>query len=129
MIVRESIANPPLMRERYEDRLEGPDKGLVNAWLAGISKRRESPELAARARNGELPILPYRGGVEKAIKARNKIGSLHYVAMWLGLRGEDLSLDMNAEPTLVCLRTGVAITYTMDINKLFGATATEEGQE
>lgn len=109
--------------------MEGPDKGLINAWLAGIEKRRELPDLAARARNGELPILPYRGGVEKAIKTRNKIGALHYVAMWQGLRGDDLRVDMNDEPTLVCQRTGVPVTYTMDINKLFGATAAEEGQE
>lgn len=129
MIVQASAANPPPLSERYEDRMEGPDRGLINAWLAGRAKARESPELATRARNGELPMLPYRGGVDKAIKTRSKVGSLLYVAMWQGLRGEDLCIDMTAEPTLACSRFGVPVTYTLDISKMFGSTATDEGEE
>lgn len=128
MIVRQSAANPPPVRKRYEDRMEGPDKGIINAWLAGLVKRREAfatsqPEmlrLVARAEAGELPVLPYRGGVEAAIKRQDKIGSLLYVAMWQGLRGEDLLIDMGSEPTLVCGRTGVPVQFTMNTDKLLG---------
>lgn len=128
MIVRESVASAPPVSKRYEDRLEGPDKGVINAWLAGLIKRREAfatsqptpLRLVARAEAGELPVLPYRGGVEVAIKRQDKIGSLLYVAMWLGLRGEDLLIDTDSEPTLVCQRTGVPVLFTLNTDKMLG---------
>lgn len=119
MLIEQSIANPPPFENDFNSRLKGPDKGLINAWLAGISYAKAHPGLAERAKKGELPVLPYKGGVEKVIKTRNKIGALHYLAMWQGMRGVDLKIDMDLEPTLVCQRTGVPVTFTLDIKKLF----------
>lgn len=122
MLIQSPISDPPPICENYEDRMHGPDQGLINAWLAGIAKRRESPEIAAQAVAGELPVLAYRGGVDRAVKTKNKTGSLLYVAMWQGLRNEDLELDTDSEPVLTCKRTGVPVIFTLDINKLWPPT-------
>ncbi|KQW24694.1 hypothetical protein ASC83_11095 [Acidovorax sp. Root402] len=98
--------------------MEGPDKGLINAWITGLAKSVDSPELAAKATAGELPVLPFRGGVEAAIKTKTKVGHLLYVAMWQGLRGEDLQVDTDIELSMTCTRTGVPVLYTMDFEKL-----------
>ena len=92
-------------------RWEGPDKGLIAAWLRGIEKRAESPELVTAAQAGELPILAWRGGVEKPIKGQ-KTGTLLYLATWHGLRGEDLDLDTDAEIKRTCARHGVTVVYS-----------------
>lgn len=123
MLVTASAKEPPPSQTDFDARINGPDKGLINAWLVGLDKRRSDPELASKAQAGELPPLPFKGGVEKAIKAQNKIGALWYVAAWKGLRGEDLSLDTNQELQLVCTRTRVPVLYTMDQNKLFSTAA------
>ena len=122
MLLNHAFSNPPPMASDYALRMEGPDKGLINAWLAGIAMRREDSILQRQALAGELPPLPYRGGVERALKLKQKIGALHYLAMWQGLRGEDLSIDTDSEPELVCTRTGVLVLFTLDYKKLMGAS-------
>jgi hypothetical protein len=126
MLIQASVNNPPAFEHDYDRRLKGPDHGLINAWIAGIRYAKEHPDLAARAQAGELPVLPYRGGVERSIKTRNKIGALQYVAMWQGLRHQDLHLDTESEPVMTCQRTGVPVTFTLDIKKLFAQTETEQ---
>lgn len=123
MLITASASNPPLGRDKYVDRIEGPDRGLINAWLVGLEKRQSDPELACKAEAGELPPLPYKGGVEKKIKGQNKIGSLWYVAAWRGLRGEDLALDTEQELQLICSKTLVPVTYTLSTSKLFSNAA------
>lgn len=125
MLVTALAANPPEIDSNFDTRINGPDCGLINAWLVGINKRTTDPELAAKAAAGELPPLPFRGGVQKAIKAQNKIGALAYLAAWQGLRGEDLRLDTTQETTLVCTRTGVPVTYTGDTQKIWAASAND----
>ncbi|PNG47545.1 MULTISPECIES: hypothetical protein [unclassified Variovorax] len=100
----------------WETRWDGPDKGLIVSWERGREKRREDPGLAARAVAGELVVLPWKGGVERAIKAR-KYGPFHYLAMWQGLRGDPLEIDTSAEVTLVCSKFGVSVTFTADDSK------------
>lgn len=117
MRIQESITRPPRLAERWEDRMEGPDKGLIASWLRGIEKAKEDPALAAKAFAGELPPLPWKGGVEKAIKG-SKIGALHYLAAWQGLRGEDLDINMNDEFEKTCTRTQVTVLFTGDLKKL-----------
>lgn len=126
MLIQASFAYPPAFKEVYEERVNGPDKGVVNAWLAGIAKHRDQSDIAMRAMAGELPILPYRGGVEKAVKSKDKVGSLLYLAMWQGLRGEDLRIDLESEPKIVCSRTNVPVTFTLDLRKLLNSTTDEE---
>lgn len=123
MLITASAINPPPVSEDYSIRINGPDKGLVNAWLVGLEKRQSDLELASKAQAGELPVLPFKGGVEKKIKTRSKMGSLWYVAAWHGLRGEDLALDTDQELQLICAKTLVSVTYTFNTSKLFSSAA------
>lgn len=122
MLVTAMALEPPEMEACFHKRLIGPDRGLINAWLVGLSKRRSDPGLAEKASAGELPPLIFKGGVARKIKG-TKIGSLHYMAAWQGLRGENLHLRTDEEPMLRCARTKVSVTYTLDMNKLFSAAA------
>lgn len=101
----------------WEERWSAPDLGLVACWERGREKSLQEPELAAQARAGRLVILAWKGGVEKAIKARQKVGTLFYLAMWQGLRGEDLDIDLAQEVVLMCTETGVSVVYTNDFAK------------
>lgn len=121
MIVSRSVVSPPAVDECFETRIHGEDQGLINAWLVGLKKRQDDPALANAAMAGELPPLPFRGGVARPIKGV-KVGALQYLAAWQGLRGEDLLLDTDSEPTLSCSRTGVEVTFTLDLKKLFSST-------
>ncbi len=76
----------------------------------------KNPKLAKRAREGELPVLNWRGGVEKEVKSK-KYGSLHYVAQWQGLRREDLCIAFDEERELTCSKTGVTVVFSADSAK------------
>lgn len=85
--------------------------------------REHQPEIAEAAARGELPVLPFKGGVEKEIKSGKKIGALAYIAMWQGLRGEDLHVTLGSRPIMRCAKTGVQVYYTDSINALFKSAA------
>lgn len=121
MLVTASAASPPPPQEDFHARLHGPDRGLINAWLVGLNARKDRPDLAEAAQAGCLPPFIYKGGVAQKIKSKNKIGSLQYLAAWQGLRGENLEIDTDAEVTVTCSKTGVPVTFTLDITKLFKA--------
>lgn len=126
MLLHDAFANPPPMALDYAERMEGPDQGVINAWLAGIAMRRDPPsEQQKSALAGELLPLPYRGGVDRKLKIKQKIGALHYLAMWQGLRGDDLNIDTESEPELVCTKTGVLVLFTLDHKRLMGAAEEE----
>lgn len=118
MRIQRSILDPILQIDDYDARINGDDKGLINAWYVGRRLADKSPDLAARARNGELPVLGVKGGISKKIKVPNKFGSLWYVAQWQGLRGEDLNVDTDAEIVMRCSRFGVEVLFTLDLEKL-----------
>lgn len=118
MRIYRSVLEPMHGELDYEKRINGDDKGLVNAWQVGRELAARDPDIAARAKNGELPVLGVKGGVERKINA-DKVGSLWYLAQWLGLRGEDLDIDTDAEVKMTCSRTGVKVLYTFDIDRLF----------
>lgn len=120
MHIRRDITEPPRGDMPWKEKWEGADGGLIASWERGREKRIEDPELARRASEGELVVLPWSGGVEKAIKSK-KYGSLLYVAMYQGLRGESLDIATDSEVVLKCARTKVAVTYTPDPSKLEGA--------
>jgi hypothetical protein len=101
----------------WGERWKGPDNGLFTCWEVGRELAKKDPDLAERARRGELPLLDWKGGVEKEIKQLKKYGSLFYLATWQGLRGEDLDIDPNEETTLVCSRTNMRVVYTGDMSK------------
>lgn len=103
----------------WNERWEGADGGLISAWERGREKATEDRELAQAARQGELVILPWKGGVERATKQAKKFGSFLYLAMWQGLRGEPLDIELSEEVSITCTRTGMTITYTPDSSKYF----------
>lgn len=117
MIFTRSIAEPIRKNQTWEEDWKGDDKGLILAWEKGRSMALQYHELATKAKNGELPILPWRGGVDKPVKIK-KYGSFLYLAMWQGLRGEDLHVDMNKELDLTCSKTNVTTTFTSNTSKL-----------
>lgn len=116
MQIKRALDAPVREAATWEDRWAGPDGGLIACWERGLEKRREDPELAARAVAGELVILPWKGGVEKAIKGV-KYGSYQYLAMLQGLCGEPLDIDTGAEVSRVCSRTQMQVIYTNDMSK------------
>ncbi len=105
----------------WDDRWKGADKGLITCWEVGRKLSEKEPELAIRAKKGELPVLGWKGGVEKILKKKKKIGTLFYLAQLQGLRGVDLDIDLTKEYTMTCARTSVTVTFTGDYNKYANA--------
>lgn len=101
----------------WEERWKGDDRGLIGCWELGRELREKEPELAKRAENGELPVLVWKGGIEKRLKIAEKYGTFNYLAEWQGLRGEDLNIDLSKELEIICSKTGMKIIYTGDVNK------------
>lgn len=101
----------------WEERWRGEDKGLISCWELGRERRVKEPELAKRAENGELPILGFKGGVDKKIQKSQKYGTLNYLAEWQGLRGENLDIDISEESELICSKTGMKVIYTGNVEK------------
>jgi len=112
-----SISEPIRANAKWEERWNGFDQGLIACWERGREKSLEDPNLAAQARNGQLVVLPWKGGVEKIIKKKQKFGTLHYLAMWQGLRGEDLNVDVSEEIALTCTVTAMTVVFTGDLAK------------
>jgi hypothetical protein len=101
----------------WAERWEGLDGGLITCWEAGRVMATSQPQLVARARAGELLVLPWKGGVERTLKNRRKFGSMYYLAMWQGLRGDDLDIDRATEAVRVCTRYSMEVTFTPDESK------------
>jgi len=101
----------------FDERWRGPDKGLITCWEVGRERSKDNPELVERVKNGELPNLGWKGGVEKNIKNKVKYGCLNYLAEWQGLRGEDLDIELNEEREMTCSKTGMKVIYTGDATK------------
>jgi len=102
----------------WDKRWKGHDKGLITCWEVGRELAQKKPELAERARNNELPILGWKGGVNKKVSTK-KYGSLNYLAQWQGLRGDDLNIDISQEYKLICSKTNMLVIYTNETKKLF----------
>jgi len=101
----------------WQELWQSDDKGLILCWEIGREMRQRDMELAQRAENGELPVLVWKGGVEKKTKMGEKYGTFNYLAQWQGLRGEDLNIDLSEEPEIVCSKTGMKVIYTSDSKK------------
>lgn len=112
-----SITEPVREDIDWEERWLGIDQGLIACWERGREKSAEAPNLAERARRGQLVVLPWKGGVEKTIKKTQKFGTLRYLAMWQGLRGEDLNIDDSKEITITCAVTAMPVVFTSDSAK------------
>jgi hypothetical protein len=122
MRIQRNFSEPKRPTRDYDSLWNGPDQGLIASWERGREKALEDPELSTRAKNGELVILGWKGGVDKQLKTKTKYGGLLYVAMWQGLRGEDLNIELNQEIKMTCSKTGVLVTYTSDLKLLSQST-------
>jgi hypothetical protein len=124
MRVKRSIDRPIRKGLATEERWLGSDAGIIASWERGrevsLESSADSRELTARARNGELVILPWKGGVERALKTQ-KFGTLRYLGMWHGLRGDDLEIDPDEETERSCTATGMTVVYTSDAEKFTGS--------
>jgi len=119
--IKRSFHEPKRENLSWDERWKGYDRGLIICWEIGREIREKEPELAERAENGELPLLGWKGGVEKKTKKGEKYGTLYYLAQWQGLRGEDLDIDLSQEPELICSKTGMKVIFTGDYKKYCNA--------
>ncbi|PKO52613.1 MAG: hypothetical protein CVU27_03515 [Betaproteobacteria bacterium HGW-Betaproteobacteria-20] len=109
-----SIKEPNRKGLTWEELWKGFDKGLIACWERGREKSLENPELSRLCKNGELPVLAWKGGVDKKIKGK-KYGSLFYLATWQGLRGEDLNINQCQDTTIICTKTEVEVIFTPNL--------------
>jgi hypothetical protein len=117
MKTNRSTSEPIRESAKWEERWNGVDQGLIACWERGREKSHEDHALATLARDGQLVVLPWKGGVEKEVKKKQKYGTLRYLAMWQGLRGEDLDIDLSEEVVLTCTATRMTVTFTNDVAK------------
>lgn len=115
-IVR-AIKEPLRVNLSWNERWQGPDKGIISAWETGRAEATNAPKMAERAKSGELVVFIWKGGFAKKLVLTKRFGSLLYLAAWQGLRGEDLNVDLNEERTITCTKTGMIVTFTMDSTK------------
>jgi hypothetical protein len=112
--LQRSIAEPIRQGLNWDELWMGPDKGLIYCWERGRELQKENPELTESAKNGELPVMWWIGGVERKLKGK-KQGTLFYLATWQGLRGDDLNIDPDGEDTEICTSTGQLVTFKRTI--------------
>jgi len=107
--------NEPIRKSlTWDDLWKGPDGGLVACWERGRAKAIESAELSQACIAGELPVLAWKGGIDKKIKGK-KYGSLFYLATWQGLRGENLNINPHQDISIICSRTNVEVIFTNNL--------------
>lgn len=102
----------------WEETWRREDRGLIKSYEVGKMLALKQPELAEKAKRGELPTLGYKGGSDINLKLKKKLGALNYLAQWQALRGEDLSIDTDEEIVLTCAKTKIEVTFTWDMEKL-----------
>lgn len=115
----EPLRHDPSWNERWHDVAQG----LITSWERGREKSIEEPDLALRALNCELLPLPWKGGFltpkaatnnpkKTSAKQVKKYGVFNYLAMWQGLRSEDLEIDPNHDVELMCSVNKKSVIFT-----------------
>ena len=119
MKINRSITEPIRKDVKWEKKWDDADQGLIACWERGREMSAVDPDLASQAINGQLVVLPWKGGVEKELKNKKKpkFGTLPYLAMWQGLRGEDLDIDLDDEPVLSCSKNKMTVIFTNNKDK------------
>lgn len=100
----------------WDERWSGPDKGLISSWEAGRRYAEAHPDQAAEAKRGALVVLPWKGGLTKSVKSK-RYAPLLYFAMWQGLRGDALHIDIEAETAVTCTKHKTTVIFTRDHTK------------
>lgn len=83
--VTRSIDEPIRKDLSFQKRWNQDDKGLIISWEQGRKLAKDNPDLSQKAKDGDLIELAWRRG------------SWYYLAMWQGLRGEDLDIDTSGQ--------------------------------
>ena len=118
--IRRSVREPDRTGLSYDEIWKGPDKALIVCWEVGRQLRGKDPEIATRAAKGELVSLPWKGGtgnleeLAAGKKPSARYGTLRYLAMWQGLRGDDLDIEIEAQITLVCTRIKRPVIFDLN---------------
>jgi hypothetical protein len=119
MRVQRAKTEPLGINPDWTARWGSPEAGLITSWQRGRELAEQDPDLADAARRGELVPLSWKGGVTQPARGarppRRKYGSFHYLAMWQGLRGDDLDIDTEAAPERACSRYGTVVVFTDDL--------------
>ena len=118
MIVRKSISEHINVVIDWESRWGNLTAGIITSWNRGREMVNERPDIAEAARAGRLVSLVWKGGVEKKILKTTKYGSFFYLAMWQGLREEDLNIDIDSEPSITYSVSGMTVFFTNNMDKL-----------
>ena len=105
-----SINTPIRKNLSWEEIWRREDRGLIIGWELGRKLQETDPELTTKFRNGELPIMAWKGGADKNIKAV-KYGTLNYLATRQGILNKDLDLDFTKNYYLVCSKYNTKIKY------------------
>lgn len=137
MMILQVAIETPIRKNKNPNKLwREEDKGIIKAWELGREWAVLYPEKSLSAKHGILLELKrkqgeslddntktkhvrlFKGGFDERLKSEPyKYGSLHYYAMWLGLRGDDLTIDLEKEYPLVCSKTKMGVVYTLDSKK------------
>lgn len=121
MIVYRSITEPLRSNPNWNDCWGTVGLGLITSWERGRELSTENQEIALKAINNELVMLPWKGGFNppKVIKKLNKntqrkikYGVFNYLAMWQGLRGENLDIDVDRDIAVTCNREKKIVIFT-----------------
>ncbi len=109
--IKRSIAIEIRDLTTWDEAWLGTDRGLITCWEVGRLKAKEDPSLAKRAKSGELLPLPWEGGFHAALKKEKNYGTYNYLAMWQGLREEDLDIEIGKTYTITCTKHGKPVLF------------------
>jgi hypothetical protein len=135
MYIQRSITEPLRLNLTWEERWGSDALAIISCWERGREKSLEDLGLASKTLKNELPVLPWKGGFPppKTVSSENgdvkkskpaiKYGSFYYLAMWQGLRGDDLNVDLHSEVEMTCALTGKAVTFTSALSKYVNSDA------
>lgn len=129
MHVFRSISEPIRSGLDWDTLWRSEDQGLIACWERGREHRLVEPALAAKVTAGHLPVLPWKGGFKEPTKLGWRYGTFNYLAMWQGMRGEDLNLHTDREITMVCAAMGMKTVFTADRLKFVPAEEDEQQEE
>lgn len=96
----------------WKKRWQGEDNGLIACWEQGRKIAITNETLVTKVKNNELPVLPWKGGYENPIEKTRWHVPFYYYAMWLGLKGEDLKINLDDNIKVTCSRTKMTSIFT-----------------
>lgn len=129
MHIFRSISEPIRSGLDWDTLWKSKDLGLVACWERGREKALTDTVLAAKVTAGQLPVLPWKGGFKEATKLGWRYGTFNYLAMWQGMKGEDLNIHTDLDVTMVCAATGMKTVFTSDRLKFAPAGEDEQQEE